>query len=108
MPANPSLYPPSWPAIARLVKEAADWRCQGQDCGVQCYRPGEPAVDHRLVLTVHHIDHDPNNCDDDNLIALCAPCHLRADAEHHARNAKRTRARRAGQLWLSSEWEVLW
>lgn len=105
MPANPSLYPAFWPALARIVKESVDWRCQ--DCGVQCYRPGEPAVDRRLVLTVHHIDHNPGNCDDDNMIALCAPCHLWADAEHHARNAKRTRARRAGQLWLSSEWEVL-
>jgi 5-methylcytosine-specific restriction endonuclease McrA len=105
MPANPALYPADWPAIAQRIKEAADWKCQ--ECDMQCYRPGSLTFDHRFVLTVHHIDHNPGNCDDDNLIALCAPCHLRADAQHHARNAKRTRARRAGQLWLSSEWEAL-
>lgn len=45
-------------------------------------------------------DHDPSNCDPDNLVALCAPCHLRADALHHARNARRTRARKRGQMFL--------
>jgi hypothetical protein len=46
----------------------------------------------RFTLTVAHIDHDPANCDRANLIAECAPCHLKRDAPHHARNASRTRA----------------
>jgi 5-methylcytosine-specific restriction endonuclease McrA len=104
MPANPSLYPPDWPQIALRIKEAVDWVCQ--DCGKQCRRPGEPGSQ-RDMLTVHHIDHIPANCADDNLIALCSGCHLRADAQHHAKNAKRTRARRAGQMWLSEEMEAI-
>lgn len=29
------------------------------------------------VLTVHHIDYNPQNEEDDNLIALCQRCHLK-------------------------------
>jgi hypothetical protein len=105
MPANRSFYPSDWITIAERIKEMAEWRCE--ECGAECYWPGAPAMDRRFVLTVHHIDHNPANCADDNLIALCAPCHLQADARWHARNAKRTRTRRAGQLWLSPEMEAL-
>lgn len=31
------------------------------------------------------------NCERSNLVALCAPCHLRADKEHHAQTRKRRR-----------------
>jgi 5-methylcytosine-specific restriction endonuclease McrA len=101
MPANKNLYPPDWQRIALTVKCQADWRCQC--CNVQCYRPGEKVLDHKLVLTVHHKDHIPANSDYSNLIALCAPCHLRADADHHAKNAARTRRAKqtmAGQMEL--------
>ena len=36
----------------------------------------------RIVLTVAHLDHTPENCDDDNLRALCQRCHNRYDAAH--------------------------
>lgn len=53
-----------------------------------------PAV--RVVLTVAHLDHQPENCELDNLRALCQRCHLAYDAAHHAANASATRrARRA-------------
>jgi hypothetical protein len=51
----------------------------------------------KTVLTVAHLDHDPTNCDESNLVALCQRCHLNYDAKHHASNARRTRARKAGQ-----------
>ena len=44
-----------------------------------------------VVLTIAHLDHTPENCDDDNLRAWCQRCHLRYDAEHHKRNAQATR-----------------
>lgn len=34
----------------------------------------------RIVLTVAHLDHTPENCDDDNLKSLCQRCHNRYDA----------------------------
>jgi hypothetical protein len=101
MPTNKDLYPPDWEEISTRIKAATGWVCQ--ECGKQCYLPGEPCADRTMVLTVHHLDHNPVNCAEDNLIALCAPCHLRADANHHARNARRTRASKSGQMWLSKE-----
>jgi len=89
MPMRRELYPDNWDEIARAVKVAADWRCQ--ECGKQCRRPGEPFDTQRRTLTVAHLDHDPANCASDNLRALCAPCHLRYDAQHHARSASHTR-----------------
>jgi hypothetical protein len=50
----------------------------------------------RVVLTIAHLDHVPEHCDDDNLKALCQRCHLAYDAEHHRANAQATRhARKA-------------
>lgn len=43
----------------------------------------------KIVLTVAHLDHDTNNNDDENLAALCQRCHLRHDAEQHARSRRR-------------------
>lgn len=44
-----------------------------------------------IVLTIAHLDHIPENCEPDNLKALCQRCHLRYDAKHHAETAKATR-----------------
>jgi len=49
----------------------------------------------RIVLTIAHLDHKPENSADDNLKALCQRCHLRYDHDHHQRNAYATR--RAGK-----------
>lgn len=50
----------------------------------------------KVILTVHHIGidgdpHDKMDCRPENLIALCARCHLIADMPTHVKNAKRTR-----------------
>lgn len=58
---------------------------------------------HRFTLTVAHMNHNPSDCDPNNLKALCAPCHLAYDAIHH-QNSRRTNrmktAEAAGQLTL--------
>jgi hypothetical protein len=38
----------------------------------------------RIVLTVAHLDHQPENCAPKNLKALCQRCHLRLDAKSKA------------------------
>ena len=48
-----------------------------------------------IVLTIAHLDHTPENCDMENLKALCQKCHLTYDAEMHAQNSRITR--RAGK-----------
>jgi hypothetical protein len=101
MPMRKEAYPVDWDQIALRIKEAADWTCR--DCGMQCRRPGEAFDTHRRTMSVHHIDHDPPNVADSNLIALCARCHLLRDLPHHMANAAKTRRQRkidAGQLEL--------
>lgn len=82
MPMERERYPADWLKIARAVKDAADWKCQ--KCGKQCRRPGEPFDTHKRTLTVAHLNHTPEDVRPENLMALCAPCHLKYDAKHHA------------------------
>lgn len=87
MPMEKERYPGNWKDLAFAVKEAAGWKCQS--CGKQCRKPGEKLDSHVRTLTVHHINHMPEDCRRENLIALCAPCHLRADAAWHTERRKR-------------------
>ena len=77
MPMDRRKYPSDWDAIAARIKAEAEHKCES--CGKQCRQPGEPLDSHQRTLTVAHIDHDPSNSDAENLVALCAPCHLRYD-----------------------------
>lgn len=91
MPMDRKRYPKNWQVIARKIKDEADWKCEF--CHKQCRRPGEPFDTHKRTLTVAHLNHTPEDCRRENLKALCAPCHLRYDAKHHAQ----TRAKRRTQ-----------
>ena len=82
MPMDRKRYPPDWDQIAFKVKESAGWMCEM--CGKQCRRPGEPFDTHKRTLTVAHLNHEPEDCRPENLMAMCSACHLRYDAEHHA------------------------
>lgn len=105
-PENRDRYPTNWPAISRRIKELADWacecdgRCGWRNCAsientsIQCKATqGEPhpITGTTVVLTVAHLDHTPEHCDDDNLMAMCQGCHLSYDRQHHAETARATR-----------------
>lgn len=50
-----------------------------------CFGPeGQRAVLRiiRIVLTVAHLDHTPENCADDNLESMCQRCHNIYDLQH--------------------------
>lgn len=110
MPYDKSRYPEKWDAIALAVKVAADWRCQ--DCHMQCRRPGEAFDTHKRTMSVHHVGaprddgtpgdmHDKMDCRPENLLALCAKCHLARDLPGHVLNAARTRRQKkvaSGQM----------
>ena len=56
-----------------------------------------------VVLTVAHLDHQPENCDPGNLRAMCQGCHLRYDADHHSQTraqTKRDQQSESGQMEL--------
>ena len=90
MPMDRKRYPKEWKLISKSIKDAADWKCQ--KCGKQCRRPGEPFDTHRNTLTVAHLNHTPEDVRPENLMAMCAPCHLKYDAKHHAETRKNRRA----------------
>lgn len=98
---NKAKYPKNWDEIAERVKQKAFGRCElcgtytystpeehltedelnkiGDDIGTSCC--SDKRKNAKYILTVHHKDRDPTNNSDDNLIALCAPCHLRKEAK---------------------------
>lgn len=95
---NRDRYPPDWPATALAIKEAAGWRCVGSpafpDCRAAHGEP-HPETGSVVVLTVAHLDHQPENCDPANLRCWCQKCHNTYDAPMRA--AGRAQRRRAGR-----------
>lgn len=112
-PENRDRYPANWPAISlriRTGRAAGRCECLGE-CGRGTHegrcpnRNGAPAygTGSRVILTVAHLDHTPENCDPTNLRAMCQGCHLHYDRDHHAQTAattRRTAMEAAGQLAL--------
>ena len=110
MPCDWSKYPDNWREIRARVLARAGNKCE--NCGapngetvyrdfrsILWWRDDEPdqEEDYRLVhvvLTVAHLDHDTTHNDLENLKAWCQRCHLRYDAQQHARNARNTRRNR--------------
>ena len=57
------------------------WHCVGYD---------KPLRIVRIILTVAHLDHTPENCAPENLRALCQRCHNVYDMPHRRKNAAAT------------------
>lgn len=117
-PENRDRYPADWPEISKRIRfERAEGRCECRgECGgnhlaelwADTWKKwprsnhrcaawnGEPhpVTGSRVVLTVAHLDHTPENCDDLNLLAMCQRCHLNYDRPRHLVNARENRRRR--------------
>ena len=68
-------YHPEWDTVSRYVRELFDFYCA--KCGKDCRN----SKNSKSVLQVHHIDENPGNNDLENLIPLCATCHLKIEKE---------------------------
>lgn len=80
-PENKRRYPKDWKKISERIRfERAGNKCEV--CGAENYKP-HPITGSKVILTVAHLDHQPENCGDDNLKAMCQRCHLKYDAHHH-------------------------
>ena len=100
-PENRHRYPKDWRQISDRIRFGrANFRCECRgECGRRTHegrcpnRHGQPAygTGSKVVLTVAHLDHTPENCHGDNLRAMCQGCHLHYDRDHHAKTAQRTR-----------------
>lgn len=96
-------YPSDWKVISARIRARSGGQCECEgECGLHRTTPGprrcierhgEAAkwAKGRIVLTVAHLDHQPENCADENLKAMCQRCHLRYDVPHHQRTAAATR-----------------
>lgn len=60
----------------------------------------------RCILTVAHLNQIAGDDRDENLAALCQRCHLAHDSRSHVASARRTKAAKTGQLWLTPEIEA--
>ena len=90
-PENRKLYPSNWKDIRESILTRANNCCEF--CGVvnHSIRRNEAGKDIRIVLTVAHLDHHPQNCSPDNLKALCQRCHSRYDARHRAETRRKSK-----------------
>ncbi len=110
-PENKARYPNNWPAIRMAIAIRSGNCCEGSPAYPKCRAENDkphPETGSNVVLTVAHLDHQPENCDglelrpidfplralpkkDSNLRHWCQRCHLTYDAPHHAINASATR-----------------
>lgn len=103
-PDNKHRYPENWKSEIRpAILERAGNCCEGSpkypDCRAENYWP-HPETSSKVVLTIAHLDHIPENCEPENLRAWCQRCHLSYDAEHHAQSRKDRREKESGQQRL--------
>lgn len=123
-PENRHLYPDNWETeVVPRIRERSGNRCEV--CGVDnhtyvvrnddgeayfvgmdksCLDDEPDAI--RIVCTTAHLDHNPMNCEDDNLAFLCQKCHNSFDAQDRADNRAMNRKKAmedAGQLSLLTE-----
>lgn len=111
-PENKARYPKDWKAISKAIRERSGGRCECEgECGLHRTTPGprrcverhgEPAkwAKGKVVLTVAHLNHTPEDCRPENLKAMCQRCHLRYDHDHHQANARATRRNRKARADL--------
>lgn len=76
---NRARYPRDWKAISLAIRERAGWRCEWDGCGARHGEP-HPVTGSRVVLTVAHLNHLPEDCRPENLRAWCQMHHNAYDA----------------------------
>lgn len=94
-----------WPAIPKEEKRASlEWPTPGEWWLCRRGITTKRLRIVRIVLTVAHLDHQPENCDPSNLRALCQRCHNRYDAAHRRAGIRhRARAKMADGDLLGGE-----
>lgn len=88
-------YPKNWKEISHEIRFVrAKGKCEGSPIYPSCnaqHSQAHPITGSKVILTVAHLDHNPQNNHPSNLRAMCQRCHLTYDAKYRAHNAARTR-----------------
>jgi len=90
-PENKARYPKNWKEIRAQILQRAGNRCEF--CGVENYSMRvnpKTGKEVKIVLTIAHLNHKPEDCRTENLRALCQRCHNQYDAKHRAGTRKKT------------------
>jgi len=69
--------------ISRAIRARGNNRCEGSPAFPNCRAENDephPETKSKVVLTVAHLDHKPENCEAENLRAWCQRCHNVYDA----------------------------
>lgn len=66
-----NVYSPDWNVIRKIIYKRDNWTCQ--ECGIKCHN----STKHKIQC--HHIDYDTTNNNAENLITLCASCHMKTN-----------------------------
>ncbi len=88
MPIDYSKYPPNWKKVIRpRILRRAKNVCEGSPIYPNCRAVNgdiHPITHSKVVLTIAHLDHDPENWDvqDHRLRAWCQRCHFAYDKAH--------------------------
>lgn len=103
-PENKARYPKDWKTISLNVRESSGLKCEF--CLAEHGKP-HPITGSKVVLTVAHLDHTPENCERSNLKALCQKCHNSYDAPMRRAGMKKRsfEARALGDLLKAKEGE---
>ena len=87
-----SIYSMEWLAIRNRKREECQDFCEGSpaypDCCAEQGQP-HPVTGSKVVLTVAHFDHDPENNDPSNHFLWCQRCHNTHDAGHRKETRQR-------------------
>jgi hypothetical protein len=127
-PERKNFYPPDWNQIsARIRFVRANYMCECTgECGkdhtdmetddafsgwlrnenaepvkgrcTAIHAKPHPETGSKVILTTAHLNHREEECNDENLKAMCNGCHLRYDAEHHAQTRRRNHDLQNGML----------
>lgn len=95
-PENKNRYPANWKQISEDIRfNRANNKCEV--CGAENYKP-HPLTGSKVILTVAHLDHQPENCDYSNLKAMCQKCHNNYDKSHRKQTIRDSH--NVGQMFL--------
>jgi len=98
---NKKRYPPDWKHIRADILWRANGCCEGSPAYPDCrVKNGtfHPVTGSLVVITVAHLDHNPENCDPENLRAWCQRCHNTYDVRHRIESRKKRRADASNQI----------
>ena len=70
------IYPPEFYQLRETIRKRDNYQCQNKECNMV---EEEHLIIYGINLHIHHIDYNKKNSNENNLLALCLQCNLRAN-----------------------------